>query len=234
MDPSAFAALVAEDLYLACACSLGEPAALAAFARRYGEVIRGAVRRIDSARAQREDAAQLVLDRLLVAAPGDLPRIAQYSGRSDLAAFVRVVAVRVALSLVRGENRDEVGDEALAALGDGSDDPELRYLKQHYQAHFRAAFVVALARLSARDRALLRYQIVDGLGLDEIAAILGRPRSTMGRHVLEARANLIEETRAELRAKLRIDGSELASVLRLVQSSLDVSVRRLLGEDKLS
>jgi RNA polymerase sigma-70 factor (ECF subfamily) len=232
--PAAIVTLVGEDLYLACACARGEPVAQAAFARRYAEVIRAAVRRIDGARGQRDDASQLVLDRLLVAAPGDTPRIASYSGRAELAAFVRVVATRQALTLVRGDvARDQIGDEALASLDDGADDPELRYLKQHYQAQFKAAFEIALGRLSPADRALLRYQIVDGLGLDQIAAIVGKPRSTMGRHVLAARANLIDETRAELRRQLRIDAGELASVLRLVQSSLDVSVRRLLGEDAL-
>jgi RNA polymerase sigma-70 factor (ECF subfamily) len=228
LTAASLAAVHAEDLYLAYACALGVGAALATFESAHGSTIQQAVRRIDAPPGWREDAVQLVRHRLLVAAPGERPRIAQYSGRAELAAFVRVVAVRVALSALRREPRDLVGDDALAGVGDGSDGPELQYLKRVYKDQFRAAFAAAIEGLSARDRSMLRYQIVDGLGLEQIAAIHGRPRSTSGRYVLEARARLVDETRAQLRRQLRIDGNELSSVLRLVDGSVDVSVRRLL------
>jgi RNA polymerase sigma-70 factor (ECF subfamily) len=227
---AALAAIFAADLYLACACTRGDAAAFAAFEAAHAPLIRVAVRRIDAPADRLDEAVQLTRDRLLVAAPGEAPRIGQYSGRAELAAFVRVVAVRVALSLVR-ERRPEDGDEALAAIGEHRDDPELAYLKHLYRAEFRAAFAVALNRLTPRDRSMLRYHIVDRLDIDRIAAIHGRPRSTIGRHLIEARARLVDETRAQLRAQLRIDRHELSSVLRLVQSSVDVSVRRLLGDE---
>jgi RNA polymerase sigma-70 factor, ECF subfamily len=230
VTPAALDAGEAADLYLACACTRGERAALTAFDATHRKLIRDAVRRINARPQVVDDATHLVIDRLLVAAPGEPPRIAQDTGRSPLAAFVRVVAVRIALDVVRSERADRIGDDALADIGDDRDDPELQYLKQLYKDQFRVAFAAALSRLSARERALLRYQVVDDLSVDQIAALLGRPRSTVGRHLVEARNELIAETRAELRRQLRIERNELSSVLRLVQSSVDVSVRRLLGE----
>ena len=204
--------------------------ACAAFEATHASVIRAAVRRINAPADRLDDAVRLTRDRLLVAPPDEPARIAQYSGRAELSAFVRVVAVRVALSLVRDQRPDD-GDDALASLGDQRDDPELAYLKQLYREQFRTAFAVALERLSPGDRSMLRCHIVDRLDIDKIAAIHGRPRSTIGRHLIEAREHLIAETRAQLRAQLRIDRQELSSVLRLVQSSVDVSVRRLLGQE---
>jgi RNA polymerase sigma-70 factor, ECF subfamily len=221
---------VAGDLYLACACASGEPAAQRAFAAAQRAVIRAAVSRIDAPPDRLDEAVQLTLDRLLVAEPGATARVAQYSGRSDLAGFVRVVALRVALSMVRGDARGQLGEDALADLADAHDDPEQRYLKQLYQEQFRTAFAAAIESLPARDRSLLRHQVVDGLTIDQLAAIHGRTRSTMGRQVLEARSRLITETRARLREQLKIDRAELSSILRLVRSSVDVSVRRLLGD----
>jgi RNA polymerase sigma-70 factor, ECF subfamily len=229
--PARLEALPAEDLYLACGCVRGEPPALVAFRDTYGDVIRIAVRGVELARDRVDDAVQLTLARLLVASADEAPRITQYSGRSKLVAFVRVVASRVALSMLRADPRGHVGAEALADVKDDHDDPELRFLKQLYRDEFRAAFAAAITGLSERDRLLLRCQIVDRFSIDQIAAIYGQPRSTVGRHLQAAHGRLVADTRARLRENLKIGRPELSSVLRLVESSVEVSVRRLLGAD---
>lgn len=223
------AVATAADLYLACACGDGDTAAHQLFARIYDAVIRAALRHFAALGGELDDAVQRTLGRLLVSRGDEPAKIALYSGRAELASFVRVVATRVALSMLRGHDRRATDDSGLDLLASGDDDPELAYLKELYRDEFRAAFAIAVQRLPSRDRSLLRYQIVEGLSIDEIAAIYDRPRSSVGRHLLEARARLVQDTRVVMRAQLGVDDDELRSILRLVRSAVDVSVRRLLG-----
>ncbi len=220
----------AADLYLACACSNGDPAAYPVFVQTYEGLMRGALRHISGLSHELDDAVQLAMHRLLLSSEEGAPKIVQYSGRSELASFVRVVATRVALSMTRKNGRQRTAMVGLGSLEPGEDDPELRYLKDLYREEFRAAFSAAVAQIPARDRSILRYQLVVGLGIAELAAIYKRPRSTIGRHLLEARARLINETHVVLRTELKVTQNELSSILRLVRSSVDVSVKRLLSE----
>jgi|GEM_PF-161239 len=225
------AALHWPDLLLACACAFGDDGAVELFERELGPVIDSAVRRLDGPAAERAEAAQIARGHLLVAEANTPPRIAQYSGRAPLSSYVRVVASRVALRMLRKQPRGrQVGDDILVAVAHDSDDPEIAYLKTLYREEFRGAFAAAVDSLSPRDRALLRYQLVDRLDLAALSKIYSTPRSTIGRHAQQARARLIEGTRNHLRKQLSVTPSELDSVLRLVESSADVSVSRLLRE----
>jgi RNA polymerase sigma-70 factor (ECF subfamily) len=50
----------------------------------------------------------------------------------------------------------------------------------------------------------------------------------MQRQVAHARERLLKLTRVELAARMRLEGSELESLLGLVRSRLDLSLNRLL------
>lgn len=217
----------AADLVLACACTTGAPAALAAFSATYEDHIRAIIARTVSAEATRDEARQLLHTHLFVSEPGRPPRIASYSGRGDLLAFVRVTAVRVALGLVR-KDRPTDDDEDLAAMPAAEADPELLYLKELYRGEFRAAFATATEALSPRERTLLRYHLIDGLSIDKLAVVLGVHRSTAARQLADARGALVEHTHRTLMARLKLDRGEVESILRLIESQVDLSVRRLL------
>ncbi|MBN1606671.1 MAG: transcriptional regulator, partial [Polyangiaceae bacterium] len=68
-----------------------------------------------------------------------------------------------------------------------------------------------------------------GLTIDEIAAAFGIHRATAARRVARARSALLAATRRELGERLRMSTAALKSVMRLIQSQLHASVRRLLG-----
>jgi RNA polymerase sigma-70 factor (ECF subfamily) len=95
---------------------------------------------------------------------------------------------------------------------------------------FAAAFVAAMGALDERQRTLLRYRFVDGLTVEQIAEVYGVHRATTHRHLNEARDALSGATEREVRARLTIDASEVASLRRLIISQLEVSVARLLAE----
>jgi RNA polymerase sigma-70 factor (ECF subfamily) len=223
--------LRAADLYLACACLEGQDAAVRALHDGYFPRVHGALRRTGLGEAAAADLAQAILQRLLVPPAGGAPGLAGYAGRGDLQGWLCIAAVRDARHQLRRDGRaPERGDDDLSDRAAASDDHELQYLKDTYQAEFRAAFRDALAALGDRERNLLRYQLLDGLTIDQIGAIYHIHRATAARWLAQARAQVFERTQAGLMARLKVSSRESESIIRLIRSQLDVSVHRLLCE----
>ena len=164
--------------------------------------------------------------RFLVGEPPRAPRIAEYDGSASLATWLRVAAVRIAISSFRKVAR-EAPDDGIEAIADAPG-PELDLLQQRYGSEFRAAFQAGFARLVPRDRNLLRQQVLDRLGIDRIAALYGIHRATAARWVAQARERLIAGVRGELQARLQIDADQLDSIFQLLQSKLEITVRLFL------
>jgi RNA polymerase sigma-70 factor (ECF subfamily) len=76
---------------------------------------------------------------------------------------------------------------------------------------------------------LLKYHYVDGFSIDKICAIYTVHRATAARWLGAAREALAVETHRLLGTRLGVSPSELRSIARLVESQLDLSIRRLLG-----
>ena len=101
-DGASLSALVAEDLYLACACLVGAPGAANALMAQYRPVIRRAID-VTAPRANADEVEQGLLTDLFVGSPGRPPGIGAYAGRAPLARWVEVVAQRAALLWLRRE-----------------------------------------------------------------------------------------------------------------------------------
>lgn len=229
----ALAAIHAEDLYLACACARGQAAALAAFDERYlSQAQVGAMlARQRAAPAQIDEVRQQVREKLLVAPPDALPRIAEYRGSGALMGWVRVTVVRTALNLRRNmdDQLEQRKGEDPAQLGLAGEDVELDYLRRRYREDFKAAFQDALRGLPAEQRNLLRMNLIDRLSIDQLGAILGMSRATAARRLAAAREAVITETRRLLQERLRLTHSEIQGLGALLRSQLDLSISRNLG-----
>lgn len=226
--PAGLERLNAPDLYLACGCATGDSAAVALFTSRFFPAIEQALARLELPRPWVEDVRQMVYDKLFV---GDAERpagIRHYKGEGELLTWVRVVAVRQAIDLARKRNR-ELPAEELPDVVASDDDPEIRFLKRRYGEEFKAAFQKVMGLLTSKERNLLRYQLVSGLTLEQIAGLYQVNRSTVVRWMQKVRDKLLDETRAELSRRLRLTQTEFKSVMRLIQSQLHVSIKRLLG-----
>jgi RNA polymerase sigma-70 factor (ECF subfamily) len=220
--------LRAADLYLAEACARGDEGALRAFERLYGADLDLAIGKSPGLRIAKDEFRQLVRERLFVAPPGQAPRVASYGGRGPLRAWVRVTAARLVVDLARRHDGAEpTPAEALAQRLPTAADPELAYLRRAYGHALPAAFADALAGLSVRQRNLLRQRYLHGLAADKLATMYGVHRATVFGWLDEARRDLLERTREAMRRHAH--GHELDSVMALLGSELEVSVRRLLG-----
>lgn len=218
------------DLYLACACAEGLPLAHAAFEARVLPEVHVAVARLKLPPSSVDEVRQLVRQKMLVPGPDTPARLATYPGTGPLSGWVRAAALWIALDLQRQRSHQDVSmeDSTLSLLVDPGDDPELVYLKTTYRAEFNTAFTQALANLSPRERNTLRLKYLDGLSIDQLGALYGVHRATTARWVVAAQQALLDETRRLLTERLRLTGSQLDSVLRLISSQLDVSLSRLL------
>jgi RNA polymerase sigma-70 factor (ECF subfamily) len=229
-DPEqAFAAIAAEDLALACACASGDDAAIAAFDARLGSDIDLACARGGEAAPPRDEFRQRVRERLFVAA-GREPRIGAYGGRGTLRAWVRVTAARVLIDIVRKATPPDApaSDTRIFDRAAESGDAELEYMRKTYGAAVPDAMAQGLAALTVRQRNLLRQRYLSGLSTDRLATMYGVHRATAFRWLEEARLALFAAMRAALGQRLAIADRELDSMIDLLASRVDVSMRRLL------
>ncbi|HZI10534.1 MAG TPA: sigma-70 family RNA polymerase sigma factor [Myxococcus sp.] len=229
------AAVHAADLYLACACARGEPAAHEALERQVLPKAAAAVARLKDTGVEVAEVLQHLRERLLVAGEGRAPRMAEYQGGGPLAAWVRAAAVRTALNLRRARGRRERAEEdaeagTLAAGTGAVGDVELDYLRRHHREDFHAALAEALAALPSRDRTVLRLHVVEGLALERLGAMYRTHKSTVSRWVAKAREDVLAEARQRLAERLRLSPDELHSLMRAVHSHLDLSLPSLLRE----
>jgi RNA polymerase sigma-70 factor (ECF subfamily) len=224
-------ALRAEDLYLACACAQKEPRAIAAFEGKYLPEVPSYVGQIDRTPAFVDEVSQQLREKLFVAADGARPKICDYTGKGPLGAWLRVVAVRIALNLRRRPKQtvEAEGDNA-PVLRSPNPDPELDYLKTRYKKEFKEAFQATLAELSGDERSVLKMHYIDGLNIDEIGTAYRVHRSTVARWLASSRDKIMEETKKRLTDRLKIQGSEVESIIGLVRSQLDVSIYKYLKD----
>jgi RNA polymerase sigma-70 factor (ECF subfamily) len=180
-----------------------------------------------------DEVRQQLRHKLLVAEPGERPRIADYAGRGPLQAWVRVAATRAALDLMRAGGARAGADLEPDDLASGSgDSPEVDYLKERYRPQFKEAFQEALRGLDSEQRNVLRLHVVEGLNIDEIGALFKVHRSTVARWIAAARQKVLDDARRRLRAELGLTAGEFDSLAGVVRSQLDLSVAKILQKTK--
>lgn len=220
--------LYLEDLALVHAVLEGSGAGIAILDVEYLDELRAAARLGGS---EPEEIAQRLRTRLLVDEPGREAKIRSYRGRGPLRSWLRVCMTREALSARRqAKAQRSAGDEALEMVATGGDDPELAVLKEDARRTFREAFHQALELLSARERNVLRFSLVDGLSTDDIANLYKVHRVTVTRWLAKARERLLRETRRRIAMQLPMGRMEFESMMGLIQSRLDVSLTGALAD----
>jgi len=215
------------DLYLALGCAGGEARAIAAFERHCLDGIDGALAHLSAA----PDVVSEVKQRLrctLFVGDGKPPGITNFSGRGSIRAWVRAIVLREALALMRPLRKAMPLDEvSLQKRLLPADDPEISFLKRTYRHEFKTAFTAALARLSDRERLLLKLQLLDGLSIDKLGELYRVHRSTAARWLEQARNQLIKATLTTMRTRLRVEPDALNSILRLISSQLEMNLGSL-------
>jgi RNA polymerase sigma-70 factor, ECF subfamily len=225
----AFAELHVTDLYLAQACASALPAALAAFEGVCKTVIEGSLRSMGLADHVIADVAQDVRSKLFVPAGGAPSKIVSYSGRASLKSWVRTVVTRTAVSLLRKSTGESHDEKILEAVPSPADSPELQHFRTTYHREFKEAFAAALASLTPQQRNLLRHRYIDGLAIEAIGTLYGVHKSTAFRWLESAQEVLAKRTKNGFQQRTRATPSEMNKIVGLLQSNVELSLRRLLA-----
>jgi RNA polymerase sigma-70 factor (ECF subfamily) len=226
-EPGDLSTLAREDLYLACALSMGDNAAIKVLERELFPQIVAVLARRGLARDGIDDLAQRLREHLLVGTATRPGRIADFRGRGSLRAWIVVAAVRMSDRAEQSQRRtasQQLVSVADPRLGEVEDD----LAKERYREQLEQACERALVELPKRERALLRMHLVDGASIDQIGRIYGVHRATAARWLARARAAILAATQQRLAAELGVETDVAADIAELVQSQLDISVVRLL------
>jgi RNA polymerase sigma-70 factor (ECF subfamily) len=221
---AALGELVAEDLYLAQACAAGAAGAIEAFDGVCSATVTHSLRAMGLTDDTIADIAQEVRAKLF-AGNG---KIASYSGRASLKSWVRTIATRAAVDRLRKPEAEAASDEMLVGIPDAAPGPELDHFRARYHAEFKEAFEAALASLEVRERNVLRHHFIDRLSFEEIGALYGVHKTTAFRWLEDARDKLSKRTRNQFQDRVQLTPNEMESVLRLLQSNIDLSLSRVL------
>jgi len=220
------------DLYLAAALLAGDRGALDVFERQYLAELRPGILRLGMTPEAAGELAQQLRVALFLPRPGRPPEISDYSGRGSLRGWLRVMAARSARHTLKTGRRRAFRDEgALLEALDPREDPAMAVMKAVHREQCAEAVRTALEALSTRERTLLRHHLLDGLSIDEIGARYGVHRATAARWVAAARDRLGAEARRVLAARFALDRRAVDSLIHFVQSRVEISFDRLLGDD---
>jgi len=227
---AALAGLRADHVHLAIACAAGNTAAIGRFESEFLDEIEVTAARLRARPDQVDEIRSYIRRFLFVSEPARPAALGEYSGRGDLRSYLRVIATRELVRVINRDRRDiAVSEEAILDMLSPVDDTALDYLRERYRGDVNGAIRAALASLAEEPRALLRYSLVDGWSIDRIGTLYGIHRATAARRVAAAREALAAAIRVELAARLSIELAEVDSIVRLVQSRVDLSLERLLG-----
>ena len=226
----ALASLRSEDLFLACACADGDPAALTTLDKEFLSQIEKQVSRFGRSADFADEVRQELRMSLLVGQNGKPGHIADFAGQGDLLRWIRVAASRVAINLSRGmKNQAPSGgaEHLIDALVPGPD-PELDFIKLRDRDAVRTALKDAIADLDSRELGLLRLHHLEGVGLDKLAAAHQVHRATMVRWLAAARDSVLTRARVLVRERLKLSARECDSLIDLVRSRLETGMVRAL------
>jgi RNA polymerase sigma-70 factor (ECF subfamily) len=205
--------------------------AIELFQRGFLADLRGPLARFRPTQTFVDDVRRALVDKLFVPNPDGHAKISDYSGKAALSTWISIAALRTALNL-RRRHRWHVSPEPACALEATAlfDGPELEFLRAQYRDDFKAAISAAVARLSTRDRNLLRMHYLSGMKVEQLATIYRVHRVSVSRWLSASRSALVAEVERTLSRKLKLSSSQWRSLRRAMRSQLDVSLARLLTD----
>ncbi len=211
-----------KDLFFAFACARGDAAAL----RRFDALVLGqataALRRMGKGEDFVDEALQRAREHLLVGGEKG-PRITGYGGVGSLDGWARVVAVRLALQMLRERG---ASDEALDEERPDPAPPDLvaQRVRALYGDWLKQAIEDALRTLDPADREVLALLFKDSLSMAQVGERLGVNKSTISRRVSTIRSVVFDKLQRRAREELRLQGTEYASLVGQLRSQLDITL----------
>jgi RNA polymerase sigma-70 factor (ECF subfamily) len=205
-----------EDLALACACALGDPAAWDHFVLEMRPGLYRAADALDPSGGARELADSLYADLYGVDQRGGMRQslLRYFHGRSSLATWLRAVLAQRHIDRVRVERRTEpLPEELPGRVSPPAADPDCARLVDL----LRSALETAVTRLEPRDRLRLRCYYAQQMTLAKTGALLKEHEATTSRQLARTRQTIREAVEQDLRAR----GLSAAQVARCFECATE-------------
>jgi RNA polymerase sigma-70 factor, ECF subfamily len=164
-----------------------------------------------------DDVKQLLRHKLLL----EGGRLSSYTGRGELAQWVKAIGARLRVDVLRAGREDAVEDRMLEALVPASANSELEHLKQDARKALRDALYDGLEALDSRERLFVQHYHLDGLTLTAIGEMYGVAPSTVMRALERARLRLKEVAHAWLAQTHGLSPTALDSLVRAAGSHFE-------------
>lgn len=165
------------------------------------------------------------LRRELVTAKREDSKLPLYRATGSLRAWLRTMAVRVALKLTKKTAREEPA-ELYERVSDAQISPELALFKAQHRDRFAAIFSRALAQLEPRQRTMLKLKYLDQLTVKDIGRAYQLHHSNVVRTLQKTEAALLETVRREFARELQLSEERVDSAIDALVSGLHPSVWR--------
>ena len=215
------------DLVLASACAAGDGNALSVFERLHISRLASHVTRLRLSPEQLNELEQLIRVGLFT---GSSARILRYSGKGPLAAWLRILAIRMAIDKLQAHpiesQLDATAVESFVAHMPLRRDPAVKII---WEPLLRDAIEDSLAGLPMREKTVLRLHYVEGLNIEAIGMIFQVHRATVARWLLAIRSAVMATIRERLSLKLPSTTSDIRRVFAQLQSELQLTISRVLG-----
>ncbi len=213
--------LVHADIYLALGCLARHHRATRDFIERFGAYLH-TLCRAKAPGAAADDIEQQLLSTLFMprdAHDPDSARLASYEGRGTLQGWLRVIAHRAVIDLVRRQRR--YGDDGpLERLATPEPDAAHRLESLEAAARLKPVFEACLADLDADEVLLLRRRFVEGRVLRELAEELGIDTSNAHRRVKAVQVKVFRRFRARAQDDLGLGEGDLRALLAQLADAL--------------
>ena len=179
-SPRAFAADPSDKELIARIARQDQRAIEALFARYQVRVFRFILRRVRSEAVAEELTNEVFLEVWRNAA--------RFEGRSSLSSWMLGIAHNKAISSLRKRTEDELDEDAVGAIADDADTPDVVSQKLDKGQLIR----ICMERLSDDHREVLDLVYYQELSISEIAEAIGVPENTVKTRVFYARKKLSE------------------------------------------
>lgn len=209
----------AADVYLCCACGLGDPEAISLLQLQSEKLLRVAIARVHRGPDFVEDTLQEFWKKLLV---GPDAKIRDYCGRGPLQAWLRLCVTRLAIDRQRSANavaqrQTDLGD----CLADQVFGPESSLTRARFYSPFRDALRAAVTQVTHKERHLLRMHVLERCSIDQISRAYNVHRATVARWLDGTREHILQSVRAQLElAGSHLTDDEFRSVARVLEGDL--------------
>src|SRR4051812_34296627 len=217
----------ARDFYLACAAGCGNAAAIAIIDAHFIRRLSRRIKRLGASSADVPDVLQAVRERLFT---GERPRIRAYDAGGPLEQWIKVVAIRTAIDRYRAEKHFRIVASGAPSLDTEAvaPDPVKALSRQQLKSEFEEVLRTHISALSARDRAVLRLHLVEGVSIEAIARARGVHRVTVARWIWNAGEILLDALRRHFKDRHGMVPAECESLVHLVRSQLSLDLAQIL------